>query len=314
MYCAHCGEKNQDGDRFCSACGAPLETPVDTPNVDSSTEENNSTNHESSDFSSSSYINKPTEVINPDLPNLPKSNFTSSPVTPSPDDPKLDQSSNSSLNFNQDDHSFQGSPFTSGFSQSNQSFLEPDQPSSLNHNKPDGKNKRKMILFGSIGLALVLLVGAGTFLFFNWDNLPFVGSSDESSSETKTSKIVYVGEDESESSIKEESSQESFKISIPPAVSEVPSQTPAPESTTPSEPIKIEPKDPYIGKYRTNYVMKVRAQPNYEGERLGRKEEGVVFEVTKSQAGPNDSVWGQLPDGGWICLKDADLVYATSLD
>lgn len=66
-------------------------------------------------------------------------------------------------------------------------------------------------------------------------------------------------------------------------------------------------------KYKMNYIMKVRSQPNYEGNQIGRKEEGSIVEIVKSVSGSNNSVWGQLVDGGWICLKDADLVYATKI-
>lgn len=66
-------------------------------------------------------------------------------------------------------------------------------------------------------------------------------------------------------------------------------------------------------KYKVNYIMKVRSQPSYEGNQIGRKEEGSIVEVVKTVSGSNSSVWGQLSSGGWICLKDADLVYATKI-
>lgn len=73
------------------------------------------------------------------------------------------------------------------------------------------------------------------------------------------------------------------------------------------------PTDSFIGKYKVNYIMKVRSQPNYEADQIGRKEEGSTIEVVKSVSGSNNSVWGQLTTGGWICLQDTNLVYATKI-
>lgn len=301
MYCANCGQKNQDNDLFCRACGAPLEKPTDIPNPDSLKDGKNSSDSSSSGFSSPSFINQPTELINPDLSNSSQVNSSSNEFT-----------------SNQDNQFLHNSSFASGSSQPNSFDLEPDQPPPFVYDSPEhtssespssqsGK-KRKKIFFLSIGLASIFFIGVGTYLFFNWDNLPFVNSTSdsESSSKKSNSRIVYVGPEGSEESSQKETD---FKISIHSSL-----ETTSQHSVTLSPPIKVEEKDPYVGKYRTNYVMKVRAQPNYEGDRITRKEEGVVFEVIKSAAGPNDSIWGQLPEGGWICLKDADLVYATRLD
>lgn len=118
--------------------------------------------------------------------------------------------------------------------------------------------------------------------------------------------ILYENKEENSSNTVINNSNSSQKNSI--------SQESLKKSNTSSEQIEPSVKDPWAGKYKTNYVMKIRSEPNYEGERLGRKEEGATFEVIKSVEASNNSVWGQLPEGGWICLKDADLVYTTKIE
>ncbi|MDE5758184.1 MAG: hypothetical protein K2H85_06180, partial [Allobaculum sp.] len=85
------------------------------------------------------------------------------------------------------------------------------------------------------------------------------------------------------------------------------------DSSTPSQGSQTPTNNSVKEKYKVNYIMKVRSQPNYEGTQIGRKEEGSIVEIVKTVSGSNRSIWGQLVDGGWICLKDADLVYATKI-
>lgn len=63
--------------------------------------------------------------------------------------------------------------------------------------------------------------------------------------------------------------------------------------------------------YQTEYNMKVRNAPDYEAEQLGRRAKGQSVRIVQTQSGSNSSIWGQLADGGWICLQDADLVYCS---
>ena len=164
-------------------------------------------------------------------------------------------------------------------------------PTQLNSNNSTSDSKKAIVIIGICSLAF-LLIGGGVFYFGQY-------------SPEKEAVSIFVSE--VSSSIVENSYSQPLKTA---------SQSNASTSIhIPSEssivPKKTDPDlaNPYI----TLYVMKIRAEPNYEGERLGRKEKGEIFEIIKTQEGPNSSLWGQLADGGWICLKDADLLYCDQI-
>lgn len=307
MYCPNCGTKNQDNDRFCMNCGSPLEEPISSPKSSSSLELNNSSGHPSSSFST----NWDNEEIEP---NTTDSNgFTSSHQTAfSTESSQFKSKVTEKTTSNQETQSARDKSSIISPSNSNQSSSKSFEPSSsseetrkknLRGQSPiqNVKGRKGMGLFIG-GIILGLMIG-GTYLFFNEKDLRVLNTTSQShyASSTKTAKDVK--NDNSFSSSNEFSliffSQEATKESK--------------EKSAISSESSTQSFDPYIGKYKTNYVMKVRAQPNYEGERIGRKEQDVFFEVIKSEAGPNNSIWGQLPEGGWICLQDADLVYASGI-
>lgn len=338
MYCTNCGHKNKEGDLFCRNCGTRLEEPIDIPN-DNSSQDSTSSTQSSSNTPTQSFINQPTELIDPnssDSISVHQTNFE-------PEVFPEKSSTNDSGSSNPELSSFQDFSFTFGSPQPSQPFLEPDHriplsetekiktPLIQNESKKSKGKKIVGILIGCIVLGLVF--GGGTYFFINRENIPdipFVSSffeSEESSEEEKI-KIAKEGEEEIdqesgeslESNLLAPSKDDSaLRISVfsssdsEASKEEKISKESSEKAAVPTDPIKVQNQDLYVGKYKTNYVMKVRAQPNYDGEKIGRKEKDVLFEVVKSEAGPNSSIWGQLPDGGWICLKDADLVYATGV-
>lgn len=338
MYCTNCGHKNKDGDLFCRNCGTRLEEPINIPS-DNSSQDSIGPTQSSSDTPTQSFINQPTELIDPNTSDSISVHQTNC----EPEVPPEKSSINDFGSSNPEPSSFQDFSSTFGSHQPSQPFLEPDQSvpllgtekvkAPLVQNEPKKSKGKKIvgILIGCIVLGLVF--GGGTYLFLNRENIPdipFISSffeSEESSEEEKI-KIAREGEE----SIAEEGGESlennlaapskddsALRISVfsspdsEASKEEKIAKESSEKAAAPTEPIKVQNQDPYVGKYRTNYVMRVRAQPNYDGEKIGRKEKDVLFEVVKSEAGPNSSIWGQLPDGGWICLKDADLVYATEV-
>lgn len=64
------------------------------------------------------------------------------------------------------------------------------------------------------------------------------------------------------------------------------------------------------GKYKAAYVMKIRKAPDLTSEQVGRVEEDQVVTIRKvSQDKEDDSIWGEIADGQWVCLKDKDYTY-----
>lgn len=154
-------------------------------------------------------------------------------------------------------------------------------------NSTSSTKKKRIAIIGLCSFAL-LLIGGGIYIYIGL-NSPEKKTLTPASSDFSSSKIIF-------------SSTQSVESSSPSTSS---------LSLSSEDSKELDPRlaDPYI----TLYVMKVRAEPNYEGERLGRKEQGEVFKITKIQEGSNSSIWGQLEDGGWICLKDADLLYCDQI-
>lgn len=66
-------------------------------------------------------------------------------------------------------------------------------------------------------------------------------------------------------------------------------------------------------KYRTNYDMSVRKSPDYDAEKTGRKESGKEITIVETEKGARGSIWGQMPDGNWICLSDNEYQYASEI-
>ncbi len=160
--------------------------------------------------------------------------------------------------------------------------------------------KGKFITIGLICLVLGIIGGGTAYFFLNGEEPPL--------GEEAFSLEVSL---KSESDLSISYSASSQKASSETTIAS--SEETSANSSASSQSTKVQSPDPWAGKYRTNYVMKVRKEPGYEGERIGRKEEGEIFEVVKSEPSSNNSIWGQLPDGGWICLKDDDFVYATEI-
>lgn len=306
MYCSNCGHKNQDDDRFCRQCGTPLKEPKD-----SNLASDNLVN--SSELKSQSFLNQPTQLIIP-------SSSNGSAISSS------SHSFNESKNEeNQNIKSLEDLSSLSGSSPSNDSFIKPDGSSQINWNSTNSTSKHsKKGRFIAVGMiCLILGIGGGAaYYFFNGEEFPFISSLIHSNSSSESNSIKVAQEGEETSQLEWSSENESgFRISVYssstlPSRSETTasiSKEKVQESTVSSQPIKVQITDPYVGKYKTNYVMTVRKEPSYEGEKINHKEKGEVFEVIKSESSSNNSVWGQLPDGGWICLQDNDLVYVTGI-
>lgn len=163
---------------------------------------------------------------------------------------------------------------------------------------PEPSKKGKFITIGLICLGLGIIGGGTAYFFFN---------GEEPREEAFSLEVSLKSESDLSISYSASSQKASSETTI------ASSEETSANSSASSQSTKVQSPDPWAGKYRTNYVMKVRKEPGYEGERIGRKEEGEIFEVVKSEPSSNNSIWGQLPDGGWICLKDDDFVYATEI-
>lgn len=62
-----------------------------------------------------------------------------------------------------------------------------------------------------------------------------------------------------------------------------------------------------------NYDMVVREKPDRKSGKLYTLPEATVIQVTDTWTNEQET-WGKLQEGGWICLKDADYVYAFNTD
>lgn len=62
-----------------------------------------------------------------------------------------------------------------------------------------------------------------------------------------------------------------------------------------------------------NYDMVVREKPDRKSVKLYTLPEATVIQVTDIWTNEQET-WGKLQEGGWICLKDADYVYAFNTD
>ena len=77
---------------------------------------------------------------------------------------------------------------------------------------------------------------------------------------------------------------------------------------------EIKEEDVHPVYYKTNYPMNTRRIPSYNGKKLDTIEKGKKIEVYIIENSTNGSVWGQLEDESWICLKDNDASYCTELN
>ena len=311
MYCSNCGHKNQDNDRFCRQCGTPLEEPIIPNSVNDQLIDSSKT-----EFSSQSFLNQPTQLMNSNEPDSNQSLEETHPTDTSDSKISFDKSIEKKTKV----ESLEDLPEVSSLEE--KSFIKPNNPfpNDLNFSSPPKPSKKgKFIGIGLGCIVLGIIVGGGAYFFVNGGEVPFIDSMIHLGSSEESNEIKIVQEGEENSSLKMSSENETgFRISIYSSSSQNSSNkstsSSSKETASSSQPIKVQSLDPWTGKYRTDYVMKVRKEPSYEGERIGRKEKNEVFEVVKSEFGSNNSVWGQLPDGGWICLKDDDLVYAREID
>ena len=64
------------------------------------------------------------------------------------------------------------------------------------------------------------------------------------------------------------------------------------------------------GQYILQYDMNTRVSPYYNAEVVGKLVKGVLIQVIDMVEKENESVWGKLIRGNWICLRDNDYEYA----
>ena len=92
-----------------------------------------------------------------------------------------------------------------------------------------------------------------------------------------------------------------------------PSPVPAPIVNKKEAEIK-EPEEEIPTKYITNFVMKKRTTPTYNGKENGFVEKGETIKIYGIENSNNGSVWGQLKDDTWICLEDNDESYCKKIN
>lgn len=164
-------------------------------------------------------------------------------------------------------------------------------------------SKTKHLFFGvGIGL-LVAFLGIACFFFGFHSNssnvVALVNANSEESSQTISSESQEMKTSEDEKSEKDTPSAPTVIVQVP-------------QTQTPTPPTIVAPiitQDPLEGTYVANYNMKVRTMPDYNATSTSRITQGSYFEVIGTASGSNYSIWGQLSDGNWICLQDADQIF-----
>lgn len=66
--------------------------------------------------------------------------------------------------------------------------------------------------------------------------------------------------------------------------------------------------------FKALYTMKTRKEPNLDAERVGTIEENEKVMISELFDGEDDSVWGKLEDGNWVCMQDKDYTYFEETD
>lgn len=181
--------------------------------------------------------------------------------------------------------------------------VPPMEPNQKEAPIPSGPSSKTKHLFLGIGIGLLVsIIGLASFFFgfhsnFNSSNTL---AQAENTSEIVSREVASSVAPSSEESV--QSSQESTPTA-PTVIVQVP-QT----QVVPSVPA-VPNVDSLAGTYQANYNMKVRSLPDYEATSVSRITQGSTFVVTNTASGSNYSIWGQLPDGNWICLQDADQIF-----
>ena len=66
--------------------------------------------------------------------------------------------------------------------------------------------------------------------------------------------------------------------------------------------------------FKALYTMKTRKDPNLDAERIGTIEENETVMISELFDGEDESVWGKLENGNWVCMQDKDYTYFEKTD
>lgn len=61
--------------------------------------------------------------------------------------------------------------------------------------------------------------------------------------------------------------------------------------------------------FAAKYAMKIRKEPNLDAEQVGSIKENEKVMITELKDGDNESVWGKIEDGKWVCMQDKEYTY-----
>nr|WP_304969050.1 hypothetical protein [uncultured Dubosiella sp.] len=62
------------------------------------------------------------------------------------------------------------------------------------------------------------------------------------------------------------------------------------------------------------YTMKIRKEPNLDAERTGTIQENQTVVISELKDGDEESVWGKIVDGDWVCMQDKEYTYFERAD
>lgn len=65
---------------------------------------------------------------------------------------------------------------------------------------------------------------------------------------------------------------------------------------------------------KANYDMKIRKEANVDSSQVGQVKKGETIKIIDTKEGSNDSLWGEIKEGQWVCLYDKEYDYFDEVD